>query len=235
MSDLPRDEGPAQQLRADAKRSIAAIIDAAIEVLGQQPAASMEDIAAAAGVSRQTIYAHFRSRDALLRALLDQFKREATAVLDAAQLDQGAPTDALIRFLDTGWEVLVRYPFLTHATFPPLTAEEDRELHTPPLEPLGRLIERGQASGDFDRDLPVSWILAATPSIAHTAGQEVRAGRMTQLQAANAVCQSIVRILGVEPVIQLDDQSADATQNQNGIKSSASQFAGDVHLQDRNP
>jgi AcrR family transcriptional regulator len=199
MSDFPSPERRARQLRADAKRSIAAIIAAAIEVLGRQPAASMEDIAAAAGVTRQTIYAHFGSRDALLNALLDRFTCETMAVLDAAQLDQGPPATALRRLLDTGWDVFGRYPFLMQITLPPVTPEEDRERHMPVMERLERLIKRGQASGDFDRELSISWVLAATTSIAHTAGEEVRDGRMTQQQAANRVHQSVLRMLGVDP------------------------------------
>jgi AcrR family transcriptional regulator len=40
----------------DAERSISAILDAASRVLGERPDASVEDIAKAAGISRQTVY-----------------------------------------------------------------------------------------------------------------------------------------------------------------------------------
>ncbi len=57
--------------RADAERSIASIVDAATECLGRRPDASMTEVAAAAGVGRATLYAHFRSRAALLEAAFD--------------------------------------------------------------------------------------------------------------------------------------------------------------------
>ncbi|MGR6999045.1 helix-turn-helix domain-containing protein [Yinghuangia aomiensis] len=55
---------PPRRRRADAQRSIDAILDAARRLLGDRLDVGMEDIAAAAGVTRQTVYAHFPSRDA---------------------------------------------------------------------------------------------------------------------------------------------------------------------------
>ncbi len=57
--------------REDARRSIELIMDAARSILGKRPDASMEELAVAAGVTRQTVYAHFSSRDALIAAVFD--------------------------------------------------------------------------------------------------------------------------------------------------------------------
>ncbi|ONH24902.1 TetR/AcrR family transcriptional regulator [Pseudofrankia asymbiotica] len=59
-----------------------ALLDAAAEILREQGArqARMADVARLAGVSRQTLYQHFGSRDALVRALL---LRETGRFLDA--------------------------------------------------------------------------------------------------------------------------------------------------------
>ena len=55
--------------RADAIRNEARILDAASQLLGHTPEASLGDIAAAAGVSRSTLYRRFPSRADLLAAL----------------------------------------------------------------------------------------------------------------------------------------------------------------------
>ena len=81
--------GPSR--RADAQRSIAAILDAAIDLLAERPDASMADVAAAAGVARQTAYARYESRAALLSAVAGRALEQTLAALDAAAPEDGPP------------------------------------------------------------------------------------------------------------------------------------------------
>ncbi len=145
--------------RADAEQNLAAILQAAIEALGAQPEASVEDIARAAGVSRQTVYAHFPSRNALRDAVVERATAEVTAACDAPGLDDAPPAESLIRLLDAGWAASARYPFLWH--LPAVSAEVDLERHGPVIDRLRDLIRRGQDSGDFDASLSPDWLLAA--------------------------------------------------------------------------
>src|SRR6266542_4282988 len=179
-----------RQRRADAQRNVAAILDAAVVLLGRQPEAGMDDIAAAAGVARQTVYAHFRSRQALL---------DAVVVLDTLDLDRGSAADALRRWLDTAWGLLERYPVLLTPAIPVTPPEQDLERHEPITGRRLRLIRRGQRTGEFDRRLPAGWLMAATIALGHAAGQEVAAGRMTKRQAGDAFTTAVMRVYGVEP------------------------------------
>jgi AcrR family transcriptional regulator len=83
--------GGRRRQRSDARHSIVAILGAAAETLRATPDASVDDIARAAGVSRQTVYAHFPSREALLDAVVEQATAEVKAAFDRAGLDQGPP------------------------------------------------------------------------------------------------------------------------------------------------
>jgi AcrR family transcriptional regulator len=181
--------------RADAERSIGAILDAAIEVLSERPAASMEEIAGAAGVARQTVYAHYPSREALLGAVVDRALAETVAAIDAAEPDEGSPVEALERLVSASWQTLERYPLLMELRAP-LTPEEEHALHGPILERLERLIGRGQRAGDFDRRLAPAWLLAAFLGLAHAAAQEVAAGRLSAEEASSTLRTSVARVFG---------------------------------------
>ena len=181
--------------RADAEQNVTAILDAAAQALSAQPEASVEDIAKAAGLSRQTVYAHFPSREALLDAVVERATAEVTAALDQAGLQEAPPAEALLRLLDAGWQASARYPFLWH--LPTVSPDQDLDRHGPVVERLHDLIRRGQESGDFDRSLSPGWLLAAGLAIGRAAEDEVKAGRMTIADATSAVHHSFLRLFGI--------------------------------------
>ena len=108
----------------------------------------MDEIARAAGVSRQTVYAHFPSRDALIDAVIERASAEFTGLLDGLDLDQAPPAQALTRLLDAGWQTAARYPFLWLQ--PAVDPGKDASRHAPVLDRMLDIVRRGQASGDFD-------------------------------------------------------------------------------------
>ena len=195
MADTLDTAKPTRRRRADARRSIDAIVSAARTVLGERPDASMEDIAAAAGVSRQTVYAHFPSRDVLIAALLYAVGAETLAAIDAARLDAVPPADALRQFLDIGWELIRRHPYLLG---PALTQNPpgSNDPHHAGTARLERIIRRGQRADDFDRTLPASWLAVAIVGLVRTAAEQVAAGRLTTSKAAALALDSTLRLCG---------------------------------------
>lgn len=185
--------------RADARHNAEAILDAASRVLAERPEAGLAEVARSAGISRQTLYAHFPSRDALVSALIERATARVVAALDAADLESGPADAALVRLLETGWRSLDADPFLLHLSAPPVSAEQDRDRHAAILERLQAVIERGQRQGDIDPELAVGWILAAVLALGHAAGEEVRAGRMDSAQAVEALRISIPRLVRPGP------------------------------------
>lgn len=195
MADTLDTAPPPRRRRSDARRSIDAIIGAARTVLGERPDASMEDIAAAAGVTRQTVYVHFPSRDALIAALLHALGAETVAAIDAARLDAAPPADALRRFLDIGWQLIRDNRFLLGPalTRDPPGSDDPHHAGTAQLE---RIISRGQLAGDFDRTLPAAWLAVAIIGLVRTAAEQVAAGRLTTSAAAALALDSTLRLCG---------------------------------------
>lgn len=198
MADSHDTATPTRRRRSDARRSIDAILNAARLVLGRRYDASMEDIAAAAGITRQTVYAHFPSRDALVAALIEAAAAEYAALLDAADLDTAPPADALTRFLDAGWRFLDRHPLLLNtAAARNARPENDPHEFVPPR--LERLIQRGQDTGEFDASLPASWLATAVLGLQHTAADEIAGGRLAAPEAEALCRRSALDVCGAQP------------------------------------
>ncbi|WP_227998662.1 TetR/AcrR family transcriptional regulator [Nocardia australiensis] len=186
----------ARKQRADAHRSRAAILDAAARILNEQPEASVETIATDAGVTRQTVYAHFPSREQLLVAVLDRLTELTVAAMDAADPDEGPADEALLRVFDAAAQESDRYPtLLQRISALPISAREDHGRHAPITDRIERVIRRGQDTGEFDVHLPASWLATVAIHLAHTAAHERSTDRMTAPDAHRAFTTSLMRIL----------------------------------------
>jgi AcrR family transcriptional regulator len=185
--------------RADADRSVAAILDAALEALASDPDSSMSEIARRAGVVRATIYVHFPTRTALLDAVMEHAVAQVAEATRAAEPPRGEPVEALERVLRATWRELARFHALLAINTARLSAEELRRRHVPVLDQLEPLIERGQREGVFRSDLPVSWHLAAIRAIVHAASHEIRGGRLPESEAEAAVLSTAIAAVSPRP------------------------------------
>jgi AcrR family transcriptional regulator len=184
--------GARPRRRADAERSIARILDAAVDALGDDQEASMAEIARRAGVVRATIYVHFPTREALLGAVTDRALAEAAAVINAAEPDRGDPAGALRRVVGVTWRTLGRYHALVAINTGTQTPEELHRRHGSVLGALLPLIKRGQASGAFRADVAPGWHLAMLMALMHAASAELRAGRVPEDKAEAALVATVL-------------------------------------------
>jgi AcrR family transcriptional regulator len=186
-------EAPApKRRRADADRSVAAILDAALEALASDPDNSMSEIARRAGVVRATIYVHFPTRETLLDAVMEYAVGQVADATRCAEPHHGEPAEALTRVLRATWRQLAQFHGLLAINTARLSAEELHRRHLPVLDQLQPLIERGQKAGVFRSDLPVSWLLAVTRSLVHTASHEIRGGRIKESEAEDVMISTVL-------------------------------------------
>lgn len=177
--------------RVIAERNVEAILDAVEELLERRGQASISAVAAQAGVSRVTVYAHFPTWEALLEAAVERAVRRTITALEAAEPDAGPPVQALERMLAAGWQHLARYSAMAQAVAEQLSREAVTRTHQAAHQMIGALLERGRADGSFRTDLPAAWLVTACIALIHACAAEVRVGRISEHDAAHILIATV--------------------------------------------
>ncbi|KAB8194881.1 TetR family transcriptional regulator [Nonomuraea phyllanthi] len=86
------------------------ILDAAVRVFARKGFATsrIEDVAAAAGIAKGTVYLYFDSREALLAAAFEDYAARSAALL--TDLGAGPPLERLARLVRGAAEMLAAHP-----------------------------------------------------------------------------------------------------------------------------
>jgi TetR/AcrR family transcriptional regulator of autoinduction and epiphytic fitness len=147
--------------RRDAEENRDRILRAARTLLARQPAASMDDLAQAAGVVRRTVYAHFPNRDELLAGLADKCSADLLEALSRTDRDALDPDVALADFALTLWTAGDEYRLLISLAESNFGMAGIRELLLPVAAQSYALLERAHASGRFATHLPLPVLSAA--------------------------------------------------------------------------
>jgi len=185
---------PGRTQRADARRNVAAILDAARDCLIRDPDATIGDIAHAAGVGRVTLYGHFKTRAELVSAVFDRILAQADATLNATDTS-GDPAEALARLVTASWRIVDQFRSILQAAQKELPAEAIRQHHDHHLQRLNTLIARGQRGGAFRRDLPRKWLVTTCYSVMHAAADECTNERLDPAEAGPIITTTLLAAL----------------------------------------
>jgi len=151
---MPATSDPKTAPRFD--RTAAAILDAAAHVFSEQgTAANLADVAAAAGVSRATLYRYYPNREALLQALAVHALTELASRLNDAGLERATAKEAIERLARALVAVGDRYSILASEQCTPDEADAERLIGAP----MRAVFQRGIASGLLRQDLPADVLL----------------------------------------------------------------------------
>jgi AcrR family transcriptional regulator len=149
-------ETAGRALRADAERSVRVILEAAERVLAEEPGASMEQIAAAAGVARTTIHRRFANRQALIEALASSAARQLARAVDDGRPDTAPPLVAMHRITANVLQVKGAWAFALEQSTDP--DSEAVALH----QDIGRrcitVLKRAQDDGLIDEAADLDWV-----------------------------------------------------------------------------
>ena len=156
-------------LRADAERTMTAILEAAERTLSRDPAARMEQIAEAAGVARTTVHRRFATREALIDALAVWATQRFAAAVDAAHPDTAPPlialyqTTANVLSVKTGWGFAMSRASSTNP--------EVARLHSDVRDTCERLFRRACEAGVLRADVDIPWTRRVYYALIHEAAQ----------------------------------------------------------------
>lgn len=162
MSAAPKVEThPARPSRSERRRL--RILEVAAHCFARQGFARtrIEEVAAAAGVSRALVYNHFRSKDELARAVQEHMLEEWSAAVDRALAEAPTWGDALAAWLRVNLADTRRRPLLVAMASEdaaPMRVgfeESARRAMAEWREKLVALLAQGVAKGEFREDLDV--------------------------------------------------------------------------------
>jgi AcrR family transcriptional regulator len=139
-------------MRRDAAMNRDRLVTAAEEVFARRgPAATLDDVARAAGVGPATLYRRFSSKEALVQEVLSGFFRRLIGL--AEQAAQAPPGDGLAEFLSTVGVELAGKGGLSAPVWGELAPRPlVEELRRHSTELLARAQEAGAVAGDVTPD-----------------------------------------------------------------------------------
>ena len=168
-------------------RTAAAILDGAARALSEHGSSTnMADVAAAAGVSRATLYRYYPDREALLDALASHALADAAARLADAGLERAPVDEAIERIVRALTAVGDRYTVLLSEQVEADPAEIERLV----AAPMRVVFARGIESGLLRQDLSAEVLLELFGGTLVAALKLTQRGRLG-LEEASAAAASV--------------------------------------------
>jgi TetR/AcrR family transcriptional regulator, repressor for lfrA len=145
-----------QQESGSRARTRQAIIDAAIDVLGRNTGATLQEIATAADVGRTTLHRYFAERSDLVNAVRETGVTRLSEAHARARLTDGTGAEALRRLCQEYFDL---GNLLSLVFSEPQLVSDETWAATNGCDPgFAAMVERGHRDGSIDPELPPEWV-----------------------------------------------------------------------------
>lgn len=170
------------------------LLDVAARVLVADPAASLAEVAEAAGIGRTTLHKHYPTRDDLLRAVGDRaidLWEEAVSGITAAEDPDGGLRAVTAAMIPIGPQLafLWRTPVFDHIS------EIEARWCTVEAATLA-ILKRAQARGVIASGIPDWWLLRTFFSLVYVAAESVQSGHLAPLDAPGFTLSTFLHGIG---------------------------------------
>jgi AcrR family transcriptional regulator len=179
------------------RRGRPSVLDVAAEVLVADPAASLAEVAAAAGIGRTTLHKHYATREDLLCAVghraIDLWEQAVDAAGGAGDRDGGlrALAGALIA-IGPQLAFLWRTPVFDH-----IKNLDNRWIAAE--QRCVTVLTRAQDHGLLAAGLPDWWLMQTFYAVIYTAAESVQAGKLAPLDAPDLALHTFLHGVGAAP------------------------------------
>ena len=173
-----------------------AVLDAAIRVLLANNGASLNEIAAAAGIGRTTLHRYFTNREELLQALNEMAILDAERAIAESRLEEGPVVEAIERVVQGLLPIGHRFQFLLREG--DIQMSKDMEARWTHLEDLfDQLMRRGQQEEVLRRDLPARWLNDSLTALIFVAWEGIHNGHIAPRDAPRLIMTTFLAGTGI--------------------------------------
>lgn len=176
------------------------ILTAARQKLRDDPDASLDSIAQAAGVARRTLYHHFASRQALIAELTQEAARALQQAFTATRAPGADPPAAMARMVLAAWAVGDQYRMLVSLGRRGMGQDAIRTILAPAREEAVATLRRGQDEGMFADHVPAPVLAEALEALVLALAEENTASTWTDPRG-EAAATSFLVAAGVAPKV----------------------------------
>ena len=180
-----------------ARRSRPTLLDVAVEVLVEDPTASLAAVASAAGIGRTTLHKQYATREDLVRAVAHRAVDRAEDAIARATEDPGD---------DGGLRALVSelIPIGPHLSFlwrnPEFDHDHEIGVRWGGLDPsVLVIIRRAQDAGVLGTDVPDWWLVSMIYAVIYSAYETVAAGQLASRDAPDLALRTFSHGFGARP------------------------------------
>jgi AcrR family transcriptional regulator len=164
------------------------VLEVAARVLAENPQATTQDIATAAGVGRATVYRWFESRDHLISAIVDHVVEQADERIHARLARGGHAVDVLEGMARDIVALGDSYRFLLGELE---GRSEEKRADDPTSQAMWRFISDAQAAGELRDDVPAVWVGEVFGALVKTACLQLSRGELAQEEAGDLVARTV--------------------------------------------
>jgi AcrR family transcriptional regulator len=176
------------------------LLDVAAQVLVADPAASLAEVAQAAGIGRTTLHKHYATREDLLRAVGDRAIDRCEAVLGeiaGTEDPDGGLSAVVTALIPIGPQLafLWRTPAFDHV--------KELEVRWGEVQDATlAILARAQGRGVVATDVPDWWLLSTFFSLVYVAAESVQSGHLAPLDASGFVLRTFLHGIGAAPAAE---------------------------------